>query len=190
MKKSLLYASVAACVFAFNANAVELEVKPYVGLDYVYSMSDIDKIDGVKLFEEDLNAFAFSAGAKLHQNFGIEMFYQKSEEGEKKFVNGKTNDEYQSYGLDLVGYLPVTEKLDLIGSLGIGYYDVDIKLKVNAPAVSGDGDDQGAGYRLGFGAQYNFTENWGARLMARYVDIDIDGVDNMVDLTAGVRYSF
>ena len=109
MKKSLLYASVAACVFAFNANAVELEVKPYVGLDYVYSMSDIEKVNGINAFEEDLNAFAFSAGAKLHQNLGIEMFYQKSEEGEKKFVNGKTKDEYQAYGLDVLGYLPVTE---------------------------------------------------------------------------------
>ena len=190
MTKSLLYAGVVACVFAFSANATEFEIKPYVGLDYVYSMSDIEKIDGVNAFEEDLNALALSVGAKLHQNFGIEMFYQKSEEGEKKFVNGKTKDEYQAYGLDVLGYLPVTEKLDLIGSLGIGYYDVDIKAKTNSPAISADGDDQGAGYRLGLGAQYNFTENWGARLMARYVDIDIDGIDNMVDLTAGVRYSF
>lgn len=190
MKKILLYAGVAASVFAFNAEAVELDIKPYVGLDYVYSMGDIDKIEGINLFEENLNALAVSAGAKLHKNFGIEMFYQKSEEGEKKFANGKTKDEYQAYGLDLLGYLPVAEKLDLIGSLGFGYYDVDINVKAKTPAVSADGDDQGAGYRLGLGAQYNFTENWGARVMARYVDIDIDGIDNMVDLTAGVRYSF
>ncbi len=190
MKKTLLFASVAACVFAFNANAVESNIKPYVGLDYVYSMSDIEKVDGIKAFEEDLNALAVSAGAKLHQNFGVEMFYQKSEEGEKKFANGKTNDEYQAYGIDLLGYLPVAEKVELIGALGLGYYDIDIKAKVNTPAISVDADDQGAGYRLGIGAQYNFTENWGARVMARYVDIDIDGIDNMVDLTAGVRYSF
>ncbi len=190
MKKFLLCAGVAACAFAFSANATELEIKPYVGLDYVYSMSDIEKVNGINAFEEDLNAFAVSAGAKLHPNFGVEMFYQKSEEGEKKFANGKTNDEYQAYGIDLQGYLPVAEKLDLIGSLGFGYYDVDIKAKANSPAISADGDDQGAGYRLGLGAQYNFTENWGARLMARYVDIDIDGLDNMVDITAGVRYSF
>lgn len=188
MTKSLLYAGVVACVFAFSANATEFEIKPYVGLDYVYSMSDIEKIDGVNAFEEDLNALALSVGAKLHQNFGIEMFYQKSEEGEKNIGIIKTKDEYQAYGIDLLGYLPVTEKLDLLGSLGFGYYDIDIKASV--PGFSAGGDDQGAGYRLGVGAQYNFTENWGARLMARYVDIDIDGVDNMVDLTAGVRYSF
>ena len=44
MKKTLLLAGVAA-LFAVNANAMEL--KPYVGLDYVRSDVDIDKI-GIK----------------------------------------------------------------------------------------------------------------------------------------------
>ena len=42
MKKTLLLAGVAA-LFAVNANAMEL--KPYVGLDYVRSDVDIDKIE-------------------------------------------------------------------------------------------------------------------------------------------------
>ena len=80
MKKTLLLAGVAALV-SFNANAMEM--KPYVGLDYVYSMSDIDKVDGEKLFEEDMNAFAITAGAKMHKNFGLEVFYQQSKEESK-----------------------------------------------------------------------------------------------------------
>ena len=54
----------------------------------------------------------------------------------------------------------------------------------------GDGDDKGMGYRLGAGAQYNFNDNIAARAMVRYVDTDIDGLDNIVDLTLGIRYTF
>lgn len=46
------------------------------------------------------------------------------------------------------------------------------------------------GYRLGAGAQYNFNDNIAARAMVRYVDTDIDGLDNIVDLTLGIRYTF
>nr|DAI59735.1 MAG TPA: outer membrane protein [Caudoviricetes sp.] len=189
MRTTLLLAGVAA-LFAVNANAAE--IKPYVGLDYVYSMADIDKTDGMEAFEEDLNAFAISAGAKLHKNFGVEAFYQQSEEGEKKFSNCKTTNEYKAYGVDLIGYLPVgsDEKLELLGSVGAGYYDADVKVNVYNPPVQVSADDQGLGLRFGIGAQYNFTQNWGARVMARYVDTDIDGMDNMVDLTAGIRYTF
>lgn len=189
MRTTLLLAGVAA-LFAVNANAAE--IKPYVGLDYVRSMADIDKEKGITLAEEDLNAFAVSAGAKINKNFGVEAFYQQSEEGEKKFSNGKTTDEYKAYGVDLIGYLPVgsDEKLELLGSIGAGYYDADVKLNVYNPPAQANADDQGLGLRFGVGAQYNFTQNWGARVMARYVDTDIDGMDNMVDLTAGIRYTF
>lgn len=192
MKKTLLLAGVAALV---AANASAAEIKPYVGLDYVYSMADIDKVDGYQLFEEDVDAFAVSAGAKLHENFGVEAFYQQSGEGKNTDtiagISGVSKFEYKAYGLDVIGYLPVTQKLELLGSLGVGYYDVDAKLKITAP-VEGHSStsDDGWAWRIGAGAQYNFTENWGARVMARYADLDIDGIDNIVDLTAGIRYSF
>lgn len=195
MKKSLLIASVAACV-ATSANAVEF--KPYVGLDYVYSMTDLDvkiaNADVSEYLEDDLNAFAVSVGAKLHKNFGVEAFYQQSEDGEKKWPGEKTTTNYKAYGVDFVGYFPAHEKIELLGSVGVGYYDAEAKYNGDAFAAlninSVKLDDSGLGYRLGVGAQYNFTENWGARVMARYVDTDIDGMDNMVDLTAGVRYTF
>lgn len=40
MKKSFLLAGVAVL---FSANAYAVDIKSYVGLDYVYSMADIDK---------------------------------------------------------------------------------------------------------------------------------------------------
>ena len=183
MKKTLLLAGVAALV-SFNANAMEM--KPYVGLDYVYSMVDFEDGDMDKVVEDDLNAFAITAGAKMHKNFGLEAFYQQSKEESKKTLGLKAKDKYKAYGVDAIGYLPIDHegKFEVLGSLGLGYYDADVKF-----AGFSDSDD-GLGYRIGAGAQYNITENVAARVMARYADVDIDGVDNMVDVTAGIRYSF
>lgn len=188
MKKSLLLAGVAVL---FSANAYAVDIKPYVGLDYVYSMADIDKQEGYSVYEEDLSAFAVSAGARFHPNFGVEAFYQQSEEGEKTTMTYlKGTDQYKAYGIDVIGYFPVMEKLELVGSLGVARYNVDAEVKIPLLGLEGDGDDKGMGYRLGAGAQYNFNDNIAARAMVRYVDTDIDGLDNIVDLTLGIRYTF
>lgn len=63
MKKTLLLAGVAS-LFAFNAQA--LDVKPYVGVDYVYSKADLVSDD----FDDQWNAYAVSVGTKLNKNFG------------------------------------------------------------------------------------------------------------------------
>ena len=189
MRKTLLLAGVAS-IMSFNANAMEMEMKPYVGLDYVYSMIDADEIDGVGGVEEDLNAYAINAGVRMHKNFGVEAFFQQAAEGKKNHGDTKVKDKYHAYGLDLIGYMPLgcDEKVELLGSLGMGYYDTEVK--VESPSQRLKETDDGWGWRLGAGAQYNFTENMAARVMVRYADVDVEGVDNVVDLTAGVRYSF
>lgn len=164
-------------------------IRPYIGLDYVYSMSDIDSNDRVDIYEEDLSAFAVSFGLKFNQHFGLEMFYQQSEEGEKTILGVvKTEDKYKAYGLDLVGYLPVTPQFDLLGAVGIGSYDVEVTVKNQGQEVS-DSDD-GFSWRIGVGGQFNITNNWGIRVMARYVDPDVENLNNMVDISAGIRYTF
>ncbi len=167
-------------------------IRPYIGLDYVYSMSDIDDFGGIDALEEDLNAFAVSLGLKFNQYVGLEAFYQQSEEGEKTTViNGyklETEDKYKAYGLDLVGYLPVSQQVDFLGTVGVGYYDVDFTAK--ALGMEESRSDDGWGWRVGVGGQFNITDNWGVRVMARYVDPDIEGLKNMVDISAGIRYTF
>lgn len=172
-------------------------IRPYIGLDYVYSMSDTD-ISNVDLLEEDLNAFAVSMGIKFNQYVGLEAFYQQSEEGKKTtsnlIINGQRVDElevkykYKAYGLDLIGYLPLNPQFDLLGTVGLGYYDAELSTK--ADIGEGNVSDDGFGWRVGVGGQFNITDNWGIRVMARYVDPDIEGLKNMVDISAGIRYTF
>lgn len=198
MKKSLLLASVAASLFVSQADAMEL--KPYVGLDYSYSKASTNDIIveqalvPSKLYEDTYNSVVVSVGTKLHQNFGLEAFYQKS--GEEKgtqavFVSGgspiatdKIETSFDAYGLDAQGYLPLNKKVDLIGSLGLGQYDFEIK------GFGYKESEDELGYRLGAGAQYNFNENIAIRGMIRHVLIDSDAVDDITEFSAGVRYTF
>lgn len=198
MKKSLLLAGVALSLFAVNANAIEF--KPYVGLDYSYtkaSTNDViveDALVPSELYENKFNSITLNIGAKLHKNFGIEAFYQKSseEKGEASTLyvddapiatdNIKTS--FDAFGLDVQGYLPVNENVELIGSLGLGKYDFEMKgfgVKANEDEI---------GYRLGGGVQYNINEHFAFRGMARYVVLDSDAVDDVTELSAGLRYSF
>lgn len=169
-------------------------IRPYIGLDYVYSMSDIDiKINGIDVspyLEDDLSAFAVSFGLKFNQHFGLEMFYQQSIDGEKDLSPlEKTETKYKAYGFDLVGYLPVAPQLDLLGSVGVGYYDAEASYEQLGIEVLSLSDD-GFGWRIGAGGQFNITNNWGIRVMVRYVDPDVEGLNNMVDISAGIRYTF
>ena len=123
MKKTLLLAGVAS-LFAMNVNAVEF--KPYVGLDYVYSDAGMkDNLD--EAYESKYNSFKFDLGAKLNKNFGLEFFYQQSGEEDKTHNNieilGATVDaeistKFKAYGVDAIGYLPLTDKLEGLGSFG------------------------------------------------------------------------
>lgn len=187
MNKTLLLVGVIS-VLTFNANAAE--IKPYVALDYVHSIADIDKVEGTKLFEDNFNGAAVALGVNVNRYVSTEIFYQQVAKEDKKFVNSKTEDKYKAYGIDLIGHLPVAEKFDLLGSVGVAEYKVDYKANIYSPAVSLKRDDNGLGARLGVGAEYNLTDNWAVRAMARYSWIDIDGVDGMTELSAGVKYTF
>lgn len=164
-------------------------IRPVVGIDYVYSMVDIDDFDTedgkLDLAKDKLNALAVSAGLQLNPYFGLEAFYQQSEKAKKKtYVEDgyyEIEDQYKAYGLDLIAYYPVISQLDLIGSLGVAYFKAEVK---------DIGSEDKIGFRFGAGLQYYITDYLAFRLMARYNYTNIDGLDNIVDVTAGIRVYF
>ena len=214
MKKTLLLAGIAG-LLSFNANAQyyqqptyyqqpvqpryqtqqpqyynqqsqtsDWRIRPVLGADYSYSMFSLSDDEGYNMIAaDDIHSFALSGGLKFNQHFGIEAFYQNTLVKAEHDLTG-VESEFNAYGLDLVGYLPVSEKFDLIGTAGVAKYEVEL-------SYAGESlTDDGIGGRIGFGGQYNFNNNISARFMARYNHIDIEGVDNMIDLTAGFRFYF
>lgn len=72
---------------------------------------------------------------------------------------------------------PATDKFRLYGKLGAFFYNSEFKSTV-AGVVNEDLDESGTELMYGLGAQYNFTERFGARLeWERFNDIDPKSVN-------------
>ena len=158
MKKTIALL-VAASAVAFAANASAKEYTPYVGVNYNYTeMRD----------DFDFNSYSVTVGTDYNKYFGTELFYQNSNKDHKLIDGDKEKRDFDAYGLDVYGYLPLgcAQKFAPFVTAGIANYDFDYA--DNAEKVS----DNGLGYRLGAGVQYKFDNNIAIRALGRYVWTD------------------
>lgn len=188
MKKIYLYAAIAS-VIASQAQANDWSmhdgwIHPYVGADYIYSHADIGgEAKGAK---KDYNSWAVNVGAEIAKYMDIEAFFQQAFERKSHTVTGaKIKSEFYAMGMDLYGKMPVgCSGFDLLASVGLADYNVKYKHEI------GSEDKQRVGYRGGVGFAYDFTENISMRVMGRYSYVGMHGLDNLMEVTAGLRYTF
>ena len=182
MKKTLLMSGI-ACLFAVNANA---GITPYVGLDFNYSTFDY-AYDAEDYVEYVYQSLSIIAGAKFHKNFGAEAFYQHSGKEKNSFLGETYTTDFQAYGIDFLGYLPLgcDGTVEIIGGVGIGEYEMKVK-----EVGYGSNKEESLGYRLNVGLQYNINENWGIRGMYHHVYTQKSDIDAIDEFSLGVRYSF
>lgn len=184
MKKLVGTMMVAATALVVAGNANALEYNPYVGVDYVNSVVNTK---GAENFKPHYDSGAINVGVNMGKYAGVELFAQKSDT-DKRSDGLKTN--FTAWGVDAFGYLPFgcDLKFALLGTVGVGEYHYHSKNK-----VEGDKNhtDHGYGWRAGVGAQYSFNDHIAARAIVRNVNFEqIDGVDHMIEYSAGVRYTF
>jgi len=186
MKKTLLLAG-AACLFAVSAANAKMnysDFSPYIGVDYAYDHASYK--GDVKGAKKGYNSGIINAGVRMYEYAGLEAFFQQS--GRRKSFKGSEREirtEFYAYGADLYGYLPVTcYGINLLGSAGLANYNVKEKHK------TGSQDKQRMGYRIGAGVQYDFTKHFAARVMGRYNYIGAKHLDNLKEVTVGLRYNF
>jgi len=211
MNKTLLKTTaLALCLsaFSFQAKAENLRLnegfffQPYVGVGYTRANVDFGTSDGVDWSNhvpKDYNAFNIFAGSRIHKHLGFELGYTHSDEpsrtttGAGGSVNIKTK--VKAYTFDALGYLPlpVNEKVELIGSIGVGEYKMDTNLRVNLVGLGlGTASDRTneTALRLGLGAQYFITDNINVRGMYRYVNLDKGMLDGANTFSLDISYSF
>ncbi len=133
-----------------------------------------------------LNLFV---GSRFNKYFGAEVGYgmivkAKTVDSDGDVFVNKVRNMY----FDLLGYVPVSNQVDLIGALGIG----KLKSKVAINGVNAIHPDlkSKAGIRVGAGAQYNIDNNWAARAMVRYQKGNKAFLKSNTSLSLGVVYSF
>ncbi len=190
IKKSVLLAGVAV-LLANSANAMEFkDLNPYVGLDYAYSKADYKGKEYDKKLKDEYNSGIFNAGIRPMDNFSLEAFFQQSGElkGGKYMEDGQLHrmkSEFYAYGLDAYGYMPIgCSGFNLLGTVGVANYNMKVK------SHDGSVDKQRIGYRAGIGAQYDIDENWSARVVGRYSYLNSNALDNLQEVTVGLRYTF
>ena len=194
MKKIGLLAA-ALCLFSADAGAAF--VSPYVGADYNYSSLNFGR-ESEDFYADNFNSLGVVAGVKLLSFLSVEGFYQQSENKDNTvrnhFVEGdefSTKLKLKSYGVDLVGDVLNLGIVEILSSVGYGYYDADVTNTVNINGVGGRSfNEEGNGFRLGIGGQINPLPSLGIRAMFRYTVTDMDAVKNMKEVTVGVRYYF
>lgn len=190
MKKTLLLASVAS-VIAYGANAADYsysnmmnDVEPYIGADYVYSNV---KFGGrAKSMKDSYHSGAVYLGTRMYDYLGLEAFFQMAGKRENSKPDGKHEAEFLAYGADLYGYMPLwCGNFNLLGSLGAANY----RWRFKYPEVKAKHQNR-IGYRAGIGFQYDFSENWAMRVMGRYTYLGMSRVNNLKEVTAGLKYTF
>ena len=166
-------------------------LRPYLGVDA--GTTDIGYSGSQeKYFLKDRAMFVGgAAGLRIGRNWGVEVFYQTSNTAKKTADDEwRTEGDYTAYGVDALGFLPLNDQLELVAAAGVGKYEFDVKLKYSDGIHEFSGSDDNVGYRFGTGAQYNITGHWALRGMVRYVVLDSEYIDDMLEFSLGMRYTF
>ncbi len=198
------------------------KIKPYIGLDIGYNKldrttikdEDIAEITHVSYLQLPQKNISLSGilGLQLNPNISLEVFYLDTVAYNKRngtttlsipvvdaiyTLKSSTQLSFKSYGLDAIYSYPIyNQTFQILASLGLGSYDVDIKYKVNKANPQGQDSatsvsNQSIGYRFGIGAQYNINKHFSLRTMLRYIKLtDKKIIDDMLEFSTGIRYYF
>ncbi len=160
-------------------------------LGFGYALTDAGFQNDIDLLAENTYHTAFvSAGIRPTDRFGAELFYQHAKNETTQIGTLKTKTGFQAVGIDALGFYPLTQKTELMGALGVGYYQFEADL---SGAANLSADEDNLGWRFGVGADYRLTDKWSCRGMLRYVKLNTssnDAVDDITEMSIGVYYHF
>lgn len=207
-----------------SSSAVEFK-KFSIGLDYVIGSNSMVKQDfslespllggetyyaNTDKFEDTIDSLNFNLGFRPWKYLGFEAFYQQSlsdnqikyqesYSADRRFAQAEYEVKYKAYGLDLIGYIPVASRLELLATAGMAQYDFDAKVDLNGykstsmnkyNANSLKISDSKFAFRYGGGAQIWLSQRLAFRAMYRYTSIGGDYFDDISEISLGLRYNF
>lgn len=202
--------------------------KYYIGADYNLNSTSpasdryqFDDIHFATPMQVDLNniiddqdSISVVLGARFSKYIGLEAFYQQTYDdntttqidnhtlnagGTGHYLVNEFTTKYKAYGVDLVGYMPLSQYFDIVGSVGIGKYDFQNEAKFSTYLLSNDNfvesfnqkfNEDKIAWRAAIGGQINVTEGVALRAMYRYISIGGDVIDDMSEVSMGIRFLF
>lgn len=153
------------------------------------SLTDDNRDNGYKLF----------AGYQLNDNFAVEAGYFDLGQFGSRALKGqegslKTRAKTRGFNVDLVGSLPMTEKLSAFARAGAHYYEAKDRFQGGDGYVVSDQHrrERDVDFKWGGGLQYDFTQKFAMRLEAeRYAINDVIGNNGKISMySLGALYRF
>jgi OOP family OmpA-OmpF porin len=171
LKPVIAAAAAAASLAAFSAHAEGLYLGGSLGAPHFG-----DSVNGVSGSGSGVSGKVFG-GYQLTPNFAVEAGLV----GLGRIDNGSGTVRGRGGYLDAVGLLPLGSKWSLLGSVGIAQVNLD----------TSNGDDKGAGLKLGLGAEYALGNSVSLRgEYEQYRAAAFDGHPAIGQYTLGVRVGF
>jgi opacity protein-like surface antigen len=130
-------------------------------------------------------------GARFNENLGAEIGFGFIGKVKGTAIgNRQATNKVSNIYADILGYVPVASKVDLIGSIGLGRLkskpDVTGATFINKDVLT----KTKVGVRVGAGAQYNIDNNWAARAMVRYQKGNKNFLKSNTSVSVGAVYTF
>lgn len=166
--------------------------QPFIGLEIAKDSVGLSEYwDGI--VADEANSFSVSFGFRTKSQIpvGLSVFYQQSSEEETDFYQLSTTASFKAFGFDGTVYSPLTERLSLTGSFGLGLYTFDA-----SASFGGNTSADFTGIRAGLGFEYQIAEKFTVNAGFRYVGLinndeySYDSVENLKEATIGVKLYF
>lgn len=205
--------------------------KYYIGIEYNKSTAETNEdrvtfsktefINPVEVAANDIiddqDNIGIVIGTRPHPNIGIEAFYNRTFD-ENKIIHADPNalastqyhlintyvTKYHAFGIDVIGYLPMTDYFDFVAFVGLGqyYFENEVTHEV-ADTIGGTGsgnpyfdrltsdfNDDTLAWRIGAGVQFNIGRGVALRALYRYIDVNSEYIKNLEEFSMGLRFVF
>lgn len=185
-----------------------LGIRPYFGLDGAVGEVKYSGDLAKEFLNKAYKRVGVFAGLQFNQYVGLEAFYHIGNTKENnetheltQFTTMKMKNtmDFNSYGADLMGYIPVGKAVDIVLGVGYGWYDFRGKINLSFDnssvgtilnaKIKDKASEEAVRYTLG--TQFLLNNHWAVRILGRYADFTSDDViKNMIEVSLGLRYMF
>lgn len=171
---------------AFAATADYNYVHPYIGVEY-----NAMKMSKHPTITNHYNGIAPNIGVNVGEYFGVELGYLHTPKTKKSFdftyqgtrLQGSTKSKVTAVYADLNGYLPLskinhqmTDKVSLMGTVGVGRYHSTDTLRLNSGYTTGSKNNE-TKFRAGAGLNLRLDKHINLRALVRYTDFRIQDAE-------------
>jgi hypothetical protein len=162
-----------------TAFGMDFDPKFYLGgeaqLNKLKNGQNFQDTNGKSMIRKKSPSLGAFLGTRFNEYLGAELGYTALKTSKQTLVNNNTlTVKMRNPYLDVLGYIPVANDVDVIGSIGVGRLQTKTSMKaannatLQLTSMQHSDAKAKAGVRLGVGAQYKFDTNFGGRVMLRH----------------------